>query len=174
VTAGRARSPRVFGFDRSLSQNERTTPSPRALQETDWVTFASFSRMECMCEPSSSHLGVLWSGVLGRVLAPIRREQDRYWAKDFLRQCIHYATFATHGDLKRSRLNVVNAATRNGARSAFSHGSLTVIKWILCRYRETVFLPEAWHETGVAPSGDEWGGWWMGDALNATGVKKPP
>jgi hypothetical protein len=38
--------------------------------------------------------------------------------------------FATHGELKRSRLNVINAAARkmNRARPAFSHGSLVVIK----------------------------------------------
>jgi hypothetical protein len=60
-----------------------------------------------MHEPSSSHLDVTWSRALGRVSAPIHWEEDRYWAKDSLRSCIHYATFATHGELKRSRLNVV-------------------------------------------------------------------
>jgi hypothetical protein len=41
------------------------------------------------------------------------------------------------------------------ARPAFSHGSLTVIKWTICCHRETVFLPEAWCETDTVPSGDE-------------------
>jgi hypothetical protein len=55
-----------------------------------------------------------------------------------------YAMFATHGELKRSRLNVVSATARkmNGARPAFSNGSLAVIKWTVCRYRETVCLLE--------------------------------
>jgi hypothetical protein len=110
-----------------------------------------------MHEPSSSHLDALWSGALGRVPAPAHREQDRYLAKDSLRPCIHYAMFATRGELKRSRLNVVNVAARemNGARPAFSHGSLVVIKWTVCRYRETVFLLEARRETDVVPSGNE-------------------
>jgi hypothetical protein len=159
-------------------------PSPGALQETDWVAFSSSCRHSLrplverrgMHEPSSSHLGVLWSGALGRIPAPIHREQDRYRSRDSLRPCIHYATFATHGGLKCLRLNAVSAATRkmNGARPALSHGLLAVIKWTVCHHRETVFLPEAQRETDAVFSGDEWGGWWMGDALNVTGVERPP
>jgi hypothetical protein len=94
-----------------------------------------------MREPSSSHLGATWSGVS----APVRREQDRYRAMDPLRPYIHYASFATHRELKRSRLNVISVAARktNGARSAFSHGSVAVIKWTVCHHRETVCLPKA-------------------------------
>jgi hypothetical protein len=47
----------------------------------------------------------------------------------------------------------------NGARLAFSHGSLAMIKWTVCHHRETVFLPEARCETDVVSLGDEWGGW---------------
>jgi hypothetical protein len=114
-----------------------------------------------MDEPSSSHLGETWSRALGRVSAPVHREQDHYRAKDSLRSCIHYARFATHGELKCLRLNVVSAAMRkmNGARLAFSHGSLAMIKWTVCHHRETVFLPEARRETDVVSLGDEWGGW---------------
>jgi hypothetical protein len=111
-----------------------------------------------MHEPSSSHLGAMWSGALGRVLAPIHREQDRYQAKDSLRPCIHYAMFATHGELQRSRLNVFTSAAMrkmNGARPAFSHDSLAMIKWTVCRHRETVFLLEARRETDAVPSRDE-------------------
>jgi hypothetical protein len=43
----------------------------------------------------------------------------------------------------------------NGARLAFSHGSLAVIKWTVCHHREMVFLPKAWRETDAVPSGDE-------------------
>jgi hypothetical protein len=60
-----------------------------------------------MREPSSSHLGATWSGALGRVLTLIHQERDHHRAKDSLRPCTHYATFATHRELKRSRLNVV-------------------------------------------------------------------
>jgi hypothetical protein len=89
--------------------------SPCALQETNRVAFPPSSRYSLhplaerrgMREPSSSHLGAMWSGALGRVLAPVHREQDRYRAKDSLRSCIHYATFATHGELKCLRLNVI-------------------------------------------------------------------
>jgi hypothetical protein len=85
-------------------------------------------------------------------------------------------SFATLGELKHSSLNVISVAARkmNGARLAFSHGSLVVIKWTVCHHRETVCLREARRETDVVPSGDEWGGWWMDDALNATGVERPP
>jgi hypothetical protein len=71
-----------------------------------------------MREPSSSHLGTTWSGALGCVSAPVRREQDHYRAMDSLRPYIHYASFATHGELKHLRLN---AATRkmNGAKLSF-------------------------------------------------------
>jgi hypothetical protein len=68
----------------------------------------------------------------------------------------------------------VAARKMNGARPAFSHSSLAVIKWTVCRYREMVFLPEARHETDAVPSGNEQGGWGMGDALNATEVERPP
>jgi hypothetical protein len=73
-------------------------------------------------------------------------------------------------------MSFTSAAVRkmNGAKSAFSHSSLVVIKWTVCRYRETVFLLEAWRETDAVLSGDEQGGWRMGDALNVTGVKRPP
>jgi hypothetical protein len=89
--------------------------SPCALQETDRVAFLPSCRYSLhplaerrgTREPSSSHLGATWSGALGRVPAPVRQEQDRYRAKDSLRPCIHYASFATHVELKRSRLNVV-------------------------------------------------------------------
>jgi hypothetical protein len=98
-----------------------------------------------MHEPSSFHLGALWSGALGHVTALVHREQDRYRARGSLRQCIYYTTFATRVELKRSMLNIINAAVRkmNGARPAFSHGSLPVIKWTVCCYRETVCLPKA-------------------------------
>jgi hypothetical protein len=49
----------------------------------------------------------------------------------------------------------VAARKMNGARLAFSHGSLAMIKWTICRHRETVFLPKAWLETDVVPLGDE-------------------
>jgi hypothetical protein len=140
-------------------------PSPRALQETDRVAFLPSCRHSLrplaerrgMHEHLSSCLGVLWSGALGRVSAPVHREEDRYRAKDSFRPCIHYATFATHRELKRSRPNVIRAATRemNGARPAFSHDSLAMIKWTVCHYREMVFLPEARCETDAVPSGDE-------------------
>jgi hypothetical protein len=42
-----------------------------------------------------------------------------------------------------------------GAKLALSHGFLAMFKWTMCRYRETVCLPEAWRETDVAPSEDE-------------------
>jgi hypothetical protein len=72
---------------------------------------------------------------------------------DSLKPYIHYASFATHGELKHSRLNVISAVVRkmDGARLDFSHGSLVVIKWTVCRHRETVCLPEARHETDVVP-----------------------
>jgi hypothetical protein len=83
--------------------------------------------------------------------------------------------FATHEELKHSRLNVISVAARkmNGARPTFSHSSLAVIKWTVCHHRQTVFFPEAQRETDAVSSGDEWGGWRMGDALNVTGVKRP-
>jgi hypothetical protein len=62
----------------------------------------------------------------------------------------------------------------NGAKLAFSHGSLAVIKWTMCHHREMVCLLKVRRETDTVPSGDESGGWWMGDALNAMGVKRPP
>jgi hypothetical protein len=62
----------------------------------------------------------------------------------------------------------------NGGNLALSHGSLVVIKWIMCCLRDTVCLLEVWRETDVVPLGDKRGSWWMGDALNATGVKRPP
>jgi hypothetical protein len=90
-------------------------PSPCALRETDRVAFPllccyssrPLTEQRGTCEPSSSHLGAMWSGALGCVPAPVRQEQDRYMAKDSLRSCIHYATFATHGELKHSWLNGV-------------------------------------------------------------------
>jgi hypothetical protein len=74
------------------------------------------------------------------------------------------------------RLNVISAAAEkmNGAKPALSHDSLVMIKWTMCRLRETVCLPEARRETDAALSGDEYGGWRMGDALNAMGVERPP
>jgi hypothetical protein len=76
---------------------------------------------------------------------------------DSLRPYIHYASFATHGELKCSRLNVVSVAARkmNGARLAFSYGSLAIIKWIVRHHREMVCLPEARRETNAVPSVDE-------------------
>jgi hypothetical protein len=62
----------------------------------------------------------------------------------------------------------------NGAKLAFSHDSLAMIKWTVCRHRETVCLLKVRRETDAVPSGDEWGGWWMGDALNAMGVERRP
>jgi hypothetical protein len=47
------------------------------------------------------------------------------------------------------------------ARPAFSHGSLTVIKWIICCHRETIFLLEARCETVTVPSGGRVG--WLVD-----------
>jgi hypothetical protein len=47
------------------------------------------------------------------------------------------------------------AREMNRARPAFSHGSIAVIKWTVCHYQEMIFLPEAWRETDVVPSGDE-------------------
>jgi hypothetical protein len=95
-----------------------------------------------MREPSSSHLGATWSGALGRVLTLIHQERDRHRAKDSLRPCTHYATFATHRELKRSRLNVVykcGCKEDEWGKPVFSHDSLAMIKWTVCHYRETVF-----------------------------------
>jgi hypothetical protein len=88
------------------------------LQETDQVAFAFFSRMEGMHEPLSSHLGALWSGSLGHVPAPIRREQDRYWARALLGRVS--AMSATHGELKHSRLNIVNEEDERGKAKLFT------------------------------------------------------
>jgi hypothetical protein len=154
------------------------------LQETDRVAFAPSCHYSLrplvewrgMREPSSSHLGATCSRALGRILAPVRQEQDRYQARGSLRPCIHYATFATHGELKHSRLNIVNVAARKmrGQKPAFSYGSLAVIKWTVCRLWETVCLPKVRCETDVVLSRNEQGGWRMDDALNATGVERPP
>jgi hypothetical protein len=154
------------------------------LEETDRVAFAPSCHYSLrplvertgMHEPSSSHPGATWSGALGRVLAPVRREQDRYQARGSLRPCIHYATFATHEELKRSRLNIINVAVRKmrGQKPAFSHGSLAMFKWTVCHHWETVCLPEVRCETDVVLSGNEQGGWRMDDALNAMGVERPP
>jgi hypothetical protein len=61
-----------------------------------------------------------------------------------------------------------------GSKPTFSHCFHAVFKWTMCHYREMVCLPEAWRETDAVPSGDDWGGWQMGDALNAAGVERPP
>jgi hypothetical protein len=87
-----------------------------------------------------------------------------------------YATLTTRGELKRSRLNVINVTVREmkRAKPAFSHGSLAMIKWTVCHHREIVCLPETRCETDAVLLGDEQGGWRMGDALIAMGVKRPP
>jgi hypothetical protein len=88
-----------------------------------------------------------------RVSAPVHQEQGHYRAMDSLKPYSHYTSFATHGELKCSRLNVISVVVRkmDGARSDFSHGSLAVIKWTVCRHRETICLPEARRETDAVP-----------------------
>jgi hypothetical protein len=71
----------------------------------------------------------MWSGALGCVPAPVHREQDRYRAKDSLRLYIHYTTLATHGELKRSRLNVVYKC---GCEED-EWGKAGLFTWLTCR-----------------------------------------
>jgi hypothetical protein len=113
-----------------------------------------------MREPSSSHLGVLWSRVLGHVLAPVHQEQDRYRAKGSLRLRIHLCNVCDPWGVEALRLNVVSATARkmNGARPTFSHGSLVMIKWTMCCYRETVCLLETQYETDTVSLGNKRGG----------------
>jgi hypothetical protein len=184
VTAGRARSSRLFDFDYSLGRSAGAPPSPRVLQGTDRVAFPplcryplhSLAERRGMCEPSSSHLGASWNGVLGCIPAPARREQDHCQAKDSLGPSIHLCNVCDPREVEafEARCRECGCAEMNEAKPALSHGSLVVIKWTVCHLRETVCLPEAWRETITAPSGDEWGSWRMGDVLNNTGVERPP
>jgi hypothetical protein len=140
VIIGRERSPESLILTiRWVAMREQPL-NPYALQEIGQWHLRPLAEQRDMRKPLSSHLGALWSGALGRVLAPARREQDRYRSRGSLRPCIHYTTFASHEELKRLMLNIINAAARkmNGARPTFSHGSLAVIKWTVCSYRETV------------------------------------
>jgi hypothetical protein len=107
------------------------------LQETDRVAFPPSCHYSLcplverrgMHEPSSSHQGATWSGALGRILSPICLEQDCYRAKDSLRPCIHYATFATHKELKHSMLNVVYKC---GCEED-EWGKADLFTWLTCR-----------------------------------------